>query len=169
VPGCYKEQIDQVRATYFPDEHQYTYKAHSISRLIIGRRVLYLGGIPAAIILFWAWMQANPILPVWAIVWILFVFITSKVFHEKWKIFIHEEGILTQSGIFSTKFTLLKWYKIQAINTRQSIYQRRKDVADLYFYTAAGSVKIPYLPLEMAKAISNYALYKVETDERDWM
>jgi len=97
------------------------------------------------------------------------VFFTSRIFHRNWKFHLSEEGILTEHGILGTQFTLLKWYKVQAVKTRQSIYQRRKDVADLYFYTAAGSVRIPYISLEKAQQITNYVLYKVEVDNRSWM
>ena len=169
VPGCYNEQIDTVRATYFPAEKHYNYTTHPISSLIIGRRVLYLGGIPALGIIAYAIFNQTYLTAIWALVWMVFIFITSRIFHKNWKFHIHEEGILTEKGILGTEFTLLKWYKIQAVTTRQSIYQRRKEVADLYFYTAAGSVKIPYVPLAKAQEICNYVLYKVEVDERSWM
>ncbi|MEM6319181.1 MAG: PH domain-containing protein [Bacteroidota bacterium] len=169
VPGCYQPQIDTVRATYFPDEKNYQYTTHGISSKIIGRRVLYLGGIPALIIVLNGYLSESLIIGLLSIVWIGIIYATSLFVHRNWKFHIHEEGILTEHGILGTEFTLLKWYKIQAVKTRQSIYQRRHDLADLYFYTAAGTVKIPYVPLEKARQITNFVLYRVETDERSWM
>ena len=169
VPGCYAHQINTVRKSYFPEEQYLNYSLHGISPLIIGRRVLYLGGIPAAIFLLNAWFNQSISLVIAALLWPIFVYFTSRIYHKNWKFHVSEEGILTEHGILGTQFTLLKWYKIQAVKTRQSIYQRRKDVADLYFYTAAGSVRIPYISLEKAQAITNYVLYKVEVDNRSWM
>ena len=162
-------QINTVRATYFPEEANNEYQTHRISPLIIGRRVLYLGGIPALFIALMAYLKGMPFNAIWSIVWLTFIFLTSCIFYQNWKFHISKEGLLTENGILGTNFTLLKWYKVQSVKIRQSIYQRRKQIADIYFYTAAGSVKIPYIPLGKALAIKNYVLYKVESDERAWM
>ncbi len=169
IPGCYAHQINTVRATYFPAEQHLNYSMHGISPLIIGRRVMYLGGIPMAILLLNAYFNQSIWMAVAALLWPIFIYFTSRVYHQNWKFHLSEEGILTEHGMLGTQFTLLKWYKIQAVKVRQSIYQRRHAVADLYFYTAAGSVRIPYIPLEKAQKITNYVLYKVEVDNRSWM
>jgi len=169
IPGCYADQVNTVRATYFPAEAHLNYSTHQISSLIIGRRVLYLGGIPALAILINAFVQQSIFLGVAALLWPIGIFFTSRIFHKNWKFHVSEEGILTEHGIIGTQFTLLKWYKVQAVKTQQTIYQAKKQVADLYFYTAAGTVKIPYVPLAKAQEITNYVLYKVEVDERSWM
>ncbi len=169
IPGCYADQINTVRATYFPEEANLNYSTHQISPLIIGRRVLYLGGIPALILLINAFFHQSVFLGIAALLWPIGIFFTSRIFHKNWKFHVSEEGILTENGIIGTQFTLLKWYKVQAVKTRQSIYQAKKQVADLYFYTAAGTIKIPYVPLAKAQEITNYVLYKVEVDGRSWM
>ena len=169
IPGCYAYHINTVRATYFPEEESSPYSTHQISPLIIGRRVLYLGGIPALAFLINAILQSSIFLGILALLWPLGIYWTSRIFHKNWKFHISEEGILTEHGIIGTQFTLLKWYKVQAVKTRQTIYQAKKQVADLYFYTAAGTVKIPYVPLDKAQEITNYVLYKVEVDKRSWM
>lgn len=168
VPGCYKEQIDRVRAAYFPDETEMIYETHPISPLIIGRRVLFLGLIPASIVGLYTYLN-HGWTALWWLLWIILIFGTSIFYHKNWKFHLSEKGVLTESGIFGTSFTLLKWYKIQSVKVRQSIYQRRKEVADLYFYTASGEVKIPYIPLEKALVIKNFVLYKVESSQENWM
>ena len=168
VPGCYSEQINTVRATYFPDEHQHTYEVHGISPLIIGRRVLYKGLLPAVLLAVFFYQETNYYYLAWLLL-IPFVYFTSRIFHKNWKVHINKEGIHTEQGIIGKNYALLKWYKIQSVTIRQSLYQQRKEVADVYFFTAAGSVKIPYFPLAKAQAIKDYVLYKVETDTRDWM
>ena len=168
IPGCYLEQIDTVRATYFPTEQDTPYEIHAISPLIIGRRVLYRGVVPTLLLIGLSYQESNYHYLAWLLL-IPFVFFTSRIFHKNWKVHINKEGVLTEHGIIGKQFTLLQWYKIQSVSLRQSLYQQRKEVADVYFYTAAGSVKIPYFPLDKALAIKNYVLYQVETDERDWM
>ena len=169
IPGCYVDQINTVRATYFPEEAHLKYSTHQISPLIIGRRVLYLGGIPALAFLINAIVQQSIFFGILTLLWPIGIYLTSRIFHKNWKFHVSEEGLLTEHGIIGTQFTLLKWYKVQAVKTRQSIYQTKKNVADLYFYTAAGTVKIPYVPLAKAQEITNFVLYKVEVDQRSWM
>ena len=65
--------------------------------------------------------------------------------------------------------TLLKWFKIQGIEIQQGIYQRRKELCNLVFYTAAGTVKIPYIELKKAKRMKNFILFKIENSEKPWM
>lgn len=169
IPGCYKHQINSVRATYFPDEKYLNYTTHPISKLVINRRVLYLGGIPALAILIYGYLNTSIFIAAGAILWLALIFFTSRIYQKNWKFHLNEEGILTENGILGTHFTLLKWYKIQAVKTRQSYYQRKNELADLYFYTAAGTVRIPYISLRKAHDITNYVLYKVEIDKRSWM
>ncbi len=168
IPGCYIDQVNTVRATYFPNEAEHTYEQHGISSLIIGRRLLYIGILPTLAFMGLTYHPDSYYFLLW-LLWLPFVFFTSRIFHRNWKVFINQEGILTEHGIIGKEHTLLQWYKIQSVTIRQSLYQQRKAVADVYFFTAAGSVKIPYFPLAKAKAIKDYVLYKVEQDRRDWM
>ena len=62
-----------------------------------------------------------------------------------------------------------QWYKIQYLQLNQSIYQRRKKLATVIIHTAAGQIKIPYIDLELAQKINNYAVFKVESSERSWI
>jgi len=168
VPGCYIDQINTVRTTYFPNESEHPYEQHGISSLIIGRRLLYIGLLPALAFMVLTYHPDNYYFLL-CLLWIPFIFFTSRIFHRNWKVFINQEGIHTEHGIIGKEHTLLQWYKIQSVTIRQSLYQQRKAVADVYFFTAAGSVKIPYFPLDKAQSLKDYVLYKVEQDRRDWM
>ena len=44
-------------------------------------------------------------------------------------------------------------------------HQRRKQLSDLYLYTAAGAVKIPYLENDKARDIYDYVLFRLEFPE----
>jgi len=168
VPGCYEEQIQTVRATYFPNEKEQPYETHGISPLIIGRRLLYYGVLPLLLLLATFYSPTNYSYLL-LLLWLPFIYFTSVRFHQNWKMHISPEGILTEQGIIGKEYILLQWYKVQSVSIRQSFYQQRKNVADIYFFTAAGNVSVPYLPLDKALALKNYVLYKVETDQREWM
>jgi putative membrane protein len=74
-----------------------------------------------------------------------------------------------QSGIFVTKYTLLKYYKIQGVALEQSIFQQRNGHANLNIFTASGNLSIPYIELEKAQTLLNVILWKVEISDRGWM
>lgn len=168
VPGAYQEQVDAVRADYFPDEYENPYTSHAISKLVIFRRVLFLGIYPALGMVLLRYLSIG-FEALWWLLWIPIMYLLSVRFHKKWKYEVQKEGLHVSHGIFSTNHTLLKWYKIQAITIKQGIYQRRKEVANLHFYTAAGSLRIPYMELEKAKQLRDFVLYKVESSKKSWM
>jgi putative membrane protein len=65
--------------------------------------------------------------------------------------------------------TLLPVYKVQSVRIRQSFFQRRRSLASVELYTAGGSVRVPFLPLDLARALQDYVLYRVESRREDWM
>ncbi len=167
VPACYPPQLAAVRHTYFPQEPDLTFTENGISRLIIFRRVLYRGLLPAValVILF-----SNAGLP--ALLWLLWVpasWWLSHRYHKKWKYYLSREGLRVTKGLIGEQAALLKWSKVQAVRIRQSLYQQRKGLANIYFFTAAGIISIPYIDLQKAYKLKNYVLYKVEVDRRAWM
>ena len=168
VPGAYRQQVNAVQQNYFPEGSKGEYQLHKIDRAVIGRRMLYLGLLPSIALTLLSFSPMG-----WrALAWLLIiplVWYTSRIYYRKWKVYLHPEGCRLEHGIWNTYETILQWYKIQAVAIRQTPFQRRKQLANLYLYTAAGDVRIPYLPLSKAQALENYILYKVETDRRDWM
>ena len=171
VPGAYIHQLKEVRAAYMPQESQIPFAIHRISKAVIGRRVLYIGLLPASVICLLEYFDgtlfsADLFFP---LIWVLFVFITSKIYFKKWKYELSDEGLRIQRGVIGQKASLLKWYKVQTVKIQQGIYQQRKDLADIYFSTAGGTIRIPYIELEKARNIKNFVLYKIETNHRKWM
>lgn len=72
-------------------------------------------------------------------------------------------------GTFGSSLQVLQSHKIQAIRLRAGLFQRRRNLTDLYLFTASGSLLIPFLPLAIAKQIRDELLYTVESSTEDWM
>jgi len=167
VPGCYLPQIETVRDSYFSDFNKDDFEEHPISPLIISRFVLYLGILPALIICgiyllktWWAFLFLG---------WIPFVWLISKIYHKKWRYAISLRGVYLTKGILGQKAAILRWYKVQSVTLKQSPFQRRKKLATLVFSTAGGNLTLPYIPLNQAKGLRDYVLYKVEVSTDGWM
>ena len=170
VPGCYEAQLDAVRQAYFPEEQQLSFEEHVIHPLVIYRRVLYIGLLPAVLVYlnYW-WSDPNTSVGYWMFLWVVIVLFFSWIYQRNYRYFVSDEGIRISTAIIGKEETLLKWYKIQGVEIQQGIYQRRKDLCNIVFHTAAGVVKIPYIELEKAKKMEDFILYKIESSEESWM
>lgn len=168
IPGAYAQQVELVKNAYFPVEEDSLFTTHGIHPSIIGRRLLYLGLFPASI---WTILAFAPlgIKALAGLLLIPIVWLAARRYHRSWKVRLHPKGCQLEHGIWNNHRTVLQWYKVQAVEIRQTPYQRRHDLANLYLYTAAGEVGIPYLPLAKATALKDYVLFQVETDQRSWM
>ena len=72
-------------------------------------------------------------------------------------------------GLLETHLTYLDIFKVQNIKMKQSIFQKRGNVADLVLQTASGKIEIPCMAYQEAIKIYNHTLYKVETSNAPWM
>lgn len=72
-------------------------------------------------------------------------------------------------GLLSTTKELLEIHKIQTVSIAQSIFQKRRNIASVKVATSSKVVTIPFVRTEEAKTITNYLLYKVESQRLDWM
>lgn len=94
-------------------------------------------------------------------------FIHKKVKKRFYKI--STEMLLVGRGLLETHITYLEIFKVQHIQMRQTIFQKRANVADLILQTASGKIKMPCLSVDDAVCIYNHTLYKVETNQSEWM
>jgi len=169
IPGIYDEQLTAVRQTYFPEEQEMTFETHGISKRIIIKRIWLYGLLPMIPgFFFMNVMNQGPLSILWFL-WLPLILWTSFLYHRNWRYHISEGGIRTTQGIFGRSHTLLKWNKIQGARTRQSIFQARRGYTDLQFFTAAGTIVIPYIKEEKARKMVDFALYKVESSAESWM
>ena len=80
-----------------------------------------------------------------------------------------EDVLFIRKGIFGQEWILARWPKLQAVSISQSLYQRQKGLANLSLSTAGGTITINFISLEAARALADYALYKVESSNTGWM
>ncbi|WP_179320179.1 PH domain-containing protein [Winogradskyella helgolandensis] len=82
---------------------------------------------------------------------------------------ISENFVTIGSGVIETTTNILEIHKIQSVKLKQTIFQKPRDIASIVISTASKSVTIPYASKSEATIIYNFLLYKVESQERDWM
>lgn len=167
VPGSYKHQIAQVIKMVFPTEYSGNEQKHALSKLVKQRIILFLGVIPSLLGLStWYWSGIECL---YFLIALPFSMTIAYLYYKKNSYEINDELIRSNSGIVGTEHLLTQIHKVQVVKISQSIYQRRKKLASLKLYTAAGEMSIPFITISEALAIENFVLYRVETDKREWM
>jgi len=101
--------------------------------------------------------------------WVLYTFLNAWYYRKNFRLFVAPDAFQVISGIWGRKVRVVKWYKIQQVILQQSLYQQRKQLATIRLVTAGGAIRIPFIPLELAQQIQNYALYEVERSDRPWL
>ncbi|WP_179020259.1 PH domain-containing protein [Winogradskyella forsetii] len=96
---------------------------------------------------------------------ILYVYYAYKKAYYR----VSDDFVTIGSGVIDTTTNILEIHKIQAVKLKQTIFQKRIYITSLVIYTASKSVKIPYINEKEAFKIYNFLLYKVESQDRDWM
>ncbi len=142
-------------------------KAIKIHRAYIFRRIFILGILPSIIMIpfLYAYFQYNSF---FVLLLICFVGLSAFLFQKKFRLWIDNEALQIKKGVWGSHELILKWTHIQSINIEQSIYQRKNNLATLHLNTAGGIINIPFIELNKARAIQNYALYKIECSSESW-
>jgi len=167
VPGSYQQQIDKVIESVFPKITEYAFSQHKSSRLLMFRLLIFVSIIPFLLSLVsFYWIEWEIL---WFLIWPILTVPYIYVYFKKRSFEISTEVFKNNKGVFGNQFEITQVHKIQAVQLTQSWYQRRKQLANVELFTAAGSLKVPFLQLDKALAIENYVLYRVETDKREWM
>lgn len=167
VPGCYLEQVDKVLEVVFPKMRDFVLTKHKVSIHLKYRLLFFVSLMPFLLSLVaFIWIDWRVL---WFIGWPIFTSLYIHLYFQKRSFEISEEVFKNNTGAFGTRFELTQLHKVQAIEITQSWYQRRKNLADIELTTASGELSVPFIPIEMAKALEKYILYRVESDKREWM
>lgn len=168
LPGCYETQLDAIREAYFPDEKILATEEHGVDKRIVRRQFFIQGLFPVFILMLLSYSWLGNSIWIW-LLWLPLAWWLSIKYFKNWRWYVSEAGLTTHSGVVNRKSFLLQWYKVQAVTIRQSIFLKKAGLAHLILSTAAGSIRVPYIPVAKARAVQNFVLYKIETDKRAWM
>lgn len=167
VPGSYKKQVSRVINMVFPSEYLGTEAKHSISPVIKFRIILFYGVLPSLVGLsLWFLIKDAAF---YFLLTLPLSFFLGRSYYKKRSYEVNEELIRSNGGIVGTENVLTQIHKVQAVKIKQSWYQRRKQLATIKVYTAAGEMSIPYISLSEALQLESFVLYRVQTDKREWM
>lgn len=168
VPGCYSEQVGQVRDFIMPGVSESEFARHPMHWLIGLRFFLISGILPCVIATIIALIsQNNYFFAVW--LYLPLAIWMAILYYRKKAIRLHPRYLIADGGIFGEEHKLMENFKIQSVQLRQHFFQKRRNLGDLLIYTASGAIKLRFLPIDKARAMYDYFSYSVEADRREWM
>jgi len=170
VPGVPSESLRSILTHYLGDEAMVLEgKIYGIDRRFFGRRILYVGMLPALALIGVSILSGQS----WWYFIALFYFIAVTIFQyylqKKWCFQIDDRGLVTRSGVIERTSKALLLHKVQGVQIRQSPYQHRRGLANIILHTASGDVTIPYISLDLALCIKNFVLFRIESSRLKWM
>lgn len=169
IPGCHIEQVNDVVFSSFPGIDHVNYRQHGIDSAYLWWYFRYLGIIPLLVFAGLGIGHEEPRFIIPAVLIPVVAFFYLRAYYRRYRLKVDAEYLRTDSGVIGRTYHLMPMYKVQSVEVRQSIYQRRKKLADVILYTAGGSERIPFLPIAKARALRDYVLYRVETSTESWM
>lgn len=167
APGCLSEHLELLKTDLF-GEDQLSEKTKFYSNNFYFRRLWILfGWVP--VVLATPFLYAQWQFWVGAVMWLLLSAVYCRLMLKKRYFSITNDQIRISSGAVSHKWKQMELYKIQAVEFRQTIFQKRRALASLHLMNAAGTATIPYIDETMAKRIYDYLLYHTEISDKRWM
>jgi putative membrane protein len=168
VPVTNEENVPVLVRNYYPLPDSSGKEAVYIHPAFIYRRILVAGLFPTAALMgiFWGLWGTGALV---FLGYALLIALHTVLYQRKFRLWTFDEEVLIRRGFLGEGFVLLQWYKVQAVVLRRSMYERRHNLATLVLHTASGQIRVPFVPVETAQALMNYALYQVERSERAWM
>lgn len=82
-----------------------------------------------------------------------FCLVNPRLRYRQWRYAIRESEVDLRFGIFTRTRQLVPIARVQHVDTRRGPLQRRYGLASVVLYTAAGSVEIPALSVEVADEV----------------
>lgn len=173
IPICKPDRLVELGYEVFGDEFSGidlrpqadTFKP--IAKNYIRSRFLFFGLLPsllAACLFYFPLGKAS----LFFLAWIPVSAIGAWNYYRKYGFAIGENGMVLRKGFVGWQTTAFLYRKVQRISVTQTLFQERKGLANIRFFLASGSLRIPYVDFQMAKDLRDYILYKVESSQRPW-
>ncbi len=154
--------IPSIIQTYHPLLNIPEAKQIRIAKVFIWRRFLIIGLLPALPLLTLFGIYKGGV-ALFFILWPLFILFHFWRYQKKFRFLPGEQAFQLKKGKWGEHELIVKWQNIQSVQVKQGLYQRNHNLATLVLKTSAGSIQVPFIELNKAWVIGNYALYKMET------
>lgn len=167
APGCLTHHLEKLKYDLFGADILNEAPRIYTNSFYFRRLWLLFGWIPA--ILATPFFYSEWIFRGAALVWLpaaagyCYLVIKKRYFR------MNKNQIRISKGAISHKWEQMELHKIQAVEFKQSIFQKRRSLASIDLMNASGTITIPFIDEKIAKHLYNYLLYHTEISRRSWM
>ncbi|MFT7648772.1 MAG: putative membrane protein [Candidatus Poriferisodalaceae bacterium] len=167
VPGCDEEQAQELRSLALDGSAGVTILNRQVSPLEVFKAVRN-SSVVTSVIAVGLWFAVG-----W---WALFVLVLvptvwlatrRQVRLRRWGI--AADAIADRTELLGWKSEEALLRKVNGVTVRQSLFERKRDLATVRVQMAGSSISIGMVPLAEANAVRDRALYVAETDRRPFM
>lgn len=102
-------------------------------------------------------------------VYVLVLSLLQYFKYKNYRLFIHDNFIIKQSGAWDISHEIIKPGKIQAITTSQLFWHKNLNIGSLVLHTAGGDIAFQLGDFEKIKSYVNLWLYEMEVSDSNWM
>ena len=167
VPGCTEQQAETLRSLVLADSPGVENLTERVSTAQVFRdtRNSAAGAAPVGLVLwfFVGWWS----LLIVALVPLEWATARREVRLRRWGW--TAEAVADHRQLFGWRRHELLIRKLNGVTVRQSLFERKRDLATVTVATAAGTVSIGMIPIGQAELLRDEFLRSVETDRRAWM
>ncbi|MFW5822857.1 MAG: PH domain-containing protein [Tangfeifania sp.] len=167
APGCLTRHLEKLKSDLFGEDRLSEMPRIYSDNFYFRRLWLLFGWIP--VLLATPFFYSEWIFWISAPIWLLGSAGYSYLIIKKRYFRMNNNQIRISKGAISHKWEQMELHKIQAVEFRQSIFQKRRKLASLELMNASGTITIPYINEKVAKKIYNYLLYHTEISGKNWM
>ena len=173
VPLCTGELLPEFASEIFGDERgglaldPRDPNFGRISPYYLRSRLLVGGLLPALAATAVSWPGTGTPALLW-LLWIPLAAVVVWLRYRRYGIAIAANGAAFRRGFIGTRVVVWLHRKVQRVSLSQSPFQRRRGLATVKFWLAAGSVTVPFVDYRQAARLRDYVLYRVESSQRAW-
>ncbi len=167
APGCLTQHLELLKTDLFGEDVLNELPKIDTDKFYFKRLWIISGWIPAVVAI--PFLYSEWLFWLGALVWLLLTGGYNFLILKKRYFKMNGDQIRISQGAISHKWKQMELFKIQAVEFKQTIFQKRRSLASLDLMNASGSITIPYIDEQIAKQIYNYLLYHTEISEKRWM
>lgn len=170
IPGLKARALLKVLKAHYPKRKDKPFKVYAVNSLLFVQLFIWLGLIPAlllSVLNFWL-IEEFWLYPVLVIHLLMVAFLSGKYF-QHYQIKVSGDFVQIRRGWIFPSVVFIPNYKLQNLSLKQTIFQKRRNVASLSLYTAAGGETLLHLRKEEAQELYNYLLFCIESSREKWM
>ncbi|WP_309607493.1 PH domain-containing protein [Flavobacterium sp.] len=99
-----------------------------------------------------------------------FIIVVLSIYFSfiNYKLFIGNDHIVKQNGVWDIDKQIIEIHKIQAIKTSQLFWHKKPNIGSITLCTAGGNITFRLANFEQIKQFVNIWLYQVESSQKSW-